>query len=360
MSTLSHVSQSSADRAMPIPSGDTLPPQHVEQLVPWTEDHFRNFGKRFQKGSHRLAETGLFTDEALAELIDSYPRHLLQAFVMGVDPTQMHDNKPVDTTGISGADVIEAVKNGRLWFKLLRIHEWKGPYAETVFQLYEELAKNVPGFHPLTIGAILFFGSTASQVYFHIDAKPNMLWHIRGHKNFWLYPALDTSLVSQKCLEEVYGMVTDEDVPFKAEFDQRATLFDLGPGDVLSWPHNSPHRVMVTEGMSVSLGTLHESEESFRRSYVIGANALLRAKLGIRNPSMAERGVMPTAKSFLFRAARRAGAIKPQTPKQYETSFILDPKGSLGVRKLPKPVLTEFAKGPQGKAAWRRPGDGSA
>jgi len=321
--------------------------RRVEELVPWSKGDFQQFGRRFQKGRHRLADTGLFSDEALARLIDAYPRHLLQAFVMGVDPTHMEDNIPVDTKGVRGADAIEAVKRGRLWFKLLRIHEWKGPYAETIHQLYQELAQRSPGFKPLTTGAVLFFGSTGSQVYFHLDAKPNMLWHIRGRKRFWMYPALDTNLVSQKCLEDVYNMVTDEDVPFREEFDKRATVFELDPGDVLSWPHNSPHRVMVTEGMSVSLGTLHETEESFRRSYVICANALLREKLGIQNLSMAERGLVPSAKAFMFRAARRVGVISKSAPrKDYRTSYILDPTGDLGVRRLAQPVPTEFSRGP--------------
>jgi Cupin-like domain len=324
----------------------------VEELVPWSEEDFRQFGRRFQKGRHRLADTGLFSDEALARLIDAYPRHLLQAFVMGVDPRHMEENIPVDTKGVRGADAIEAVKRGRLWFKLLRIHEWKGPYAETIYQLYQELARRSPGFKPLTTGAVLFFGSTGSQVYFHLDAKPNMLWHIRGRKRFWLYPALDTSLVSQKCLEDVYNMVTDEDVPFREEFDKRATMFELEPGDVLSWPQNSPHRVMVTEGMSVSLGTLHETRESFRRSYVICANALVRDKLGMQNLSMAERGLVPSVKAFMFRVVRRLGLVSKAAPrKDYRTSYILDPTGELGVRRLAQPVQTEFSRGPSAPAA---------
>jgi hypothetical protein len=332
-----------ADRASP-----KVKSEPVSSLVPWSDEEFRQFGRRFQKTRHRLCETGLFTDEALARLIDSYPRHLLQAFVMGVDPTHMEENLPVDTRGVAGADVLEAVKRGRLWFKLLRIQAWEGPYADLVERLYKELAQHSPGFNALTTGAVLFFGSTGSQVYFHVDSKPNMLWHIRGRKNFWLYPPLDTALVPQKCLEDVYNMVTDEDVPFSDEFDQRASLFELSPGDALSWPHNSPHRVLVTEGMSVSLGTLHETDDSVRRTHVICANALLRAKLGLKNPSMAERGLLPSAKAFMFRAARRAGLVPKSPPhKAYKTPYVLDPSGPLGVRQLAEPVLTEFAQGPQ-------------
>lgn len=324
----------------------------VDVLVPWSSEEFSQFGRCFQKTRHRLTDTGLFSDDALARLIDAYPRHLLQAFVMGVDPAHMEENMPVDTTGVSGADAIEAVKRGRLWFKLLRIHEWQGPYADIIDRLYLELARGSAGFKPLTKSGVLFFGSTASQVYFHVDSKPNMLWHIRGRKRFWLYPALDTHLVSQKCLEDVYNMVTDEDVPFRSEFDKHASVFDLDPGDALSWPQNSPHRVVVTEGMSVSLGTMHDTGDSLRRTYVIGANALLRQHVGIQTPSMSERGVIPTIKALMLRAARRAGVVPRAAPrKAYQTSYVLDPTGTLGVHRLAEPILTEFAQGPKTPAA---------
>jgi hypothetical protein len=318
-------------------------------LLTWSQEEFRHFGRRFQKTRHRLGDTGLFTDSALVRLIDEYPRHLLQAFVMGSDPARMDENLPVDTTGVTGAAAIEAVKRGRLWFKLLRIQDWRGPYATVVRQLYDELARQSPGFMPLTLGAVLFFGSTASQVYFHVDSKPNMLWHIRGRKRFWLYPALDTDLVTQEALEDVYTMVTDEDVPFRAEFDRRATLFELEPGDALSWPHNSPHRVEVTEGMSVSLGTLHETATSIRRSHVVCANALLRKKLGLQSLSMNEHGFGALAKSFGVRAARRLGIGAAAPHKPYRTSYLVDPDERLGVRELPEVVFTEFARGPQRK-----------
>ena len=315
----------------------------MSNWFPGPRDHGPVFGRQFLKSPHRLAETGLFDDDALARLIDAYPRHRLLAFATGTDPTNMRELVPVDTAGVSGADVIEALQRGRLWFKLLRIQEWAGPYADVVDRLYRELEAMAGGFRALTKNAVLFFGSTGSQVYYHFDAKPNMLWHIRGRKRFWLYPALNTDLVSQKALEDVYTMTTDEEVPYDPKFDAYAAEFDLGPGDVLSWPQNSPHRVLVTEGMSVSLGTLHDTADSLRRSHVICANAMLR-QVGFGNLSMAERGPMPAAKEFLYRAARKTGATRPRPIKPYVTSLVIDPAS--GVRVLSEPRLTEFARGP--------------
>ncbi len=57
-------------------------------------------------------------------------------------------------------------------------------------------------------------------------------------------------------------------VTLGSEFDAYATQFDLEPGDVLSWPQNSPHRVHVVEGLSVSISSFHQTERSAPRIYL--------------------------------------------------------------------------------------------
>ncbi len=44
-----------------------------------------------------------------------------------------------------------------------------------------------------------------------------------------------------------------EKVPYETGFDQHATVFDLKPGDVISWPHLCPHRIDNQEDLNVSL-----------------------------------------------------------------------------------------------------------
>jgi hypothetical protein len=72
----------------------------------------------------------------------------------------------------------------------------------------------------------------------------------------------------------------------------------------------------------------------------------------VRNPSMVEEGVVASSKAFMLRAARRAGLVAKSAPrKPYRTSYVLDPESNLGVRRLPEPVLTEFAQGPRSASA---------
>ena len=74
----------------------------------WNATMSDRFGKDTILFNHRLRETGLFTEEALAELIERYPAEHYNINTMGFDPAN-----PVWREGevgdVSGADTIAAV-----------------------------------------------------------------------------------------------------------------------------------------------------------------------------------------------------------------------------------------------------------
>src|SRR5262245_25691679 len=88
---------------------------------------------------HRLHETTLFGDDALASLMDRYPRERLQVFTMGTNPLDNSQWAPVDTAGVSGADMLRAAAAGRLWIKLMRIDLVDKDYAQLMQSAYEEI-----------------------------------------------------------------------------------------------------------------------------------------------------------------------------------------------------------------------------
>jgi hypothetical protein len=330
----------------------TVKPTWPGDLIPDAPEELAGLGKRFMKTRHRLHQTELFSEEALIRLIDSYPRHLLQAFTMGADPEKMEDLQPVDTAGVTGRDIFEALKIGRLWFKLLRIYQWRGPYANVIGQVYGELQEKCPSFKPVDYSANLLFGSPGSLVYFHADGKPNMLWHICGKKRFWLYPAGNTRLVSQESMEDIFENVQDEEVPYTTEFDRYAEQFDLEAGDLLSWPQNSPHRVCVTEGVSVSITTFYQTDESVRRGHIYGANRLLRQTLKVRSLSTKESGPGAFVKETMYRACRRTGLLKEYPARKYLAKCRIDPSGPGGISEINGgPVVTEFSQAALGIGA---------
>jgi hypothetical protein len=104
-------------------------------------------------------------------------------------------------------------------------------------------------------------------------------------------------------MEDIFAHVVDEEAPYRLEFDEKAVIFDLRPGEVISWPLNAPHRVTNIEAVNVSLSTLHVTEDSDRRKLVYCANRLLRrCAVGIASRSDRPRKlvVSPMPSSWLI------------------------------------------------------------
>lgn len=315
------------------------------RLVPWTGQQALVYGQQPLLAKHRLHELELFGDAALLDLLENYPRTRLQAFTMGTDPLNRKDWQPVDTAGASGRDLFAAMTSGRLWFNVLQVHLVDRRYRDLIERLYGELSEQCPGFSPCGMQCTLIISSPTSLVYYHADANPNLLWQLRGTKRIWVYPPGDKSLIDQEFMEDIFANFADEEVPYRAEFDQKASIFDLNPGEVLSWPQNAPHRVTNLKGVNVSLSTVHKTEESDRRSLVYCANRLLRRSYRIPVWSTKETGVVSYLKRLGYRVSRRAGLVHTPPRRAYVTDLRIDPNSLNGFSALPDgPVLTEFSR----------------
>ena len=240
-------------------------------------------GAEFVVGRHRLAdaactEGALFTDESIAALLDDYPSELLFALTMGTDPERMEENERLDHAGITGHELLTAVRKGRIWCNITNVDRVDSRFRALTDRLYGEITEQAPGFASTETHATLLVSSPGAMVYFHVDGPPSFLWHVRGHKRVWVYPALDPSVLPRALLEDVFAGTRQEYVPYRNEFDQVAMVHDLMPGEVAMWPQNAPHRVANLGDLNVSLVTDHYTRAARRRARVYTANRFLRVK----------------------------------------------------------------------------------
>lgn len=312
----------------------------------WTDDEYASFGTKPQVSQHSYHDLPLFREESLIDLLDNFPRKWLQAFTMGTDPVRNEEWKTVDIDlDTSGADMWRAVQNGRLWLNITHIEEASQAYADLIKAMYEQLDKHCPHLQgPKSAYSVLLISSPNAQVYYHLDAEPNMLWHIRGQKKFWIYPEMDFRFAPQRFIEDIYAAEMDENLPYSAEFDEQAFHCVLNPGEVASWPHNGPHRIQNID-MNVSLATSYYTPTIYKRQYVQLANRHLLRNLGIKNRSIAENGAIPSLKRLSFRAINKISPFKPGTGRAdvYVTDLLLDPDSPLGIRKLAEAKPTVFS-----------------
>ena len=292
-----------------------------------------DFGARPLVATHDLEHHELFTDEALAELLDRFPRQHLYALTMGSDPTRADENRLAIHDGVSGAELLRAVKNGRLWLNVTRVDRADARYRALIDELYTRLAARVPGFKPTRSQGTLLISSPHAMVYYHADAPASVLWHIRGHKRIWIYPSLDERYMKREFLEGIFAGVRHEYLPYDPAFDDAAVSYELKPGQWVTWPHNAPHRITNLGSVNVSLATEYFTAATQRRQRVYTANHFFRTRLHAKNIGARETGTAASLKTLVHRVANRFGLARLEY-RQHVPAMRIDADAPGGVVAL--------------------------
>ena len=264
----------------------------------------------------------MFCDEGLVQVLDAYPRDKLGVFTMGEDPVAWTSWKRGTAEGLSGADLLEAVKTGRIWLNLREVNSVMESYAGLAREIFGDI-EGYTGIKTFRHDVGLLISSPNAQVFYHLDATPVTLWQIRGEKRMWVYPRR-APFVTDEAIERIVLRETAEQFAYQPEFDQGAEVRDLTPGVMVSWPQNAPHRLVNGPMLNVSLSIEYLTPEALLRANLIYANGVLRRRLGAR-PRLRE-GYGP-ANLAKFGLARAAKALKLQRPVSTKLgpSFRLEP-----------------------------------
>jgi hypothetical protein len=301
----------------------------VTGLVTLTAEQRAVFGKKIVVASHALADNPLFSDSHLIHLLDNYPREYLFVLTMGSELEKPDENLSVAYEGFSGEELLRAVKRGRLWVNATRADLASRELRELVGELYAGLSEECPNFAADDVRATVLISSPRALVYYHMDGNPSLLWHVRGKKRVWVYPALDDRVMSRTLIEDIFASATHEYAPYSHTFDVHATELDLMPGSVASWPQNAPHRVTNLEGLNVSLSTEHWTPDAQRRARVYQANRFLRLKTGYHPRSTKERGLVSLGKVLTWKALSKLG-VTAAGDKRHVHRMRLDPDAERG------------------------------
>lgn len=287
---------------------------------------------------HALSSTGLFDDDALARLLDDYPANDIHVTTMtaGAGPDEPISSWRVGTTaGLSGREIMTAVSRGQLWVNVKRLAENSPTYKTILSDLYQKLADHLHCEPPKWQRATLLISSPRASVYYHADSIPNVLWHIRGEKKVFVYPYDNPHFASPEEIEMICSGEAEEQLKYKADFEASAQCFQLRPGQAVTWPQHSPHRVINTQGLNVSLSTEHITPEARRKVNLYRGNRVLR-KMGVqprinRPDSLAGRTkqALGVYHSAMKKVRRKAPISFKLTP-----TFRVDPSAELGYRDI--------------------------
>ena len=296
-------------------------------------------GRGVLRAPHRLGALDLFSDDGLVALFDRHPPHDLHLHTMGDSP-EVQEWRRGERGDLSGADLLRAVKQGRLWVIGLRVFRHDPEYRALVEALYGDLSRHAPDFRPFNLSANLLVSSPGAQVYYHADAAPTVLWHVRGRKRLFLYPAEDERFISRADLEAIFAGRRGEEIPFRSEYDRGAAIYDLEPGEFLAWPQSAPHRIENLDGLNVSLSTEYYTPDTNLRQAVYNANLYFRERWGLPCRATRIEGAGAWAKANAYRVLRRVAP--PRTAAVSVTapvSFRADPNAPRGFVDLAGPAV---------------------
>ncbi len=293
------------------------------------------FSKHIITEKHNLHKHELFSDEALADLIEKMPRknyHVNTHDLVNIHKSTWRDGELGD---LSGADILKAVRNGHIWINLQRPWEAVPAYRKVLDQIFAEMQSNVPNFKtiPNKNSMTILISSPKIKVFYHCDLPGQALWQIRGRKRVWIYPNTEPFLQNHNLEEIILGRAEEHGINYEEWFDEYATILDLEPGVMTHWPLYGPHRVENLDVMNVSVATEHWTTQ-LRNTYAVHyANGLLRNNLGLKNLSN------PTAGLGLYSRLALAGfhklsGLRNLKKVKFNVNFQVDPTQKLGFKDI--------------------------
>lgn len=268
---------------------------------------------------HDLIQKGWGTDEHLAEVLDRYPADLFDINLYDYDDQGQVSLRTGARGRLSGEDLLEAIKQGRLWVNLRGVDDVLPEFWADAMGEFAKIQATYPGMRAVTNAGQLILSSPAARVPYHFDAAGVVLFHLRGRKRIFVYPGDETHL-PERSMEQVVARQTTEELPYTRAFETDATVIDLNPGEALTWPLYAPHRVENLDRFCVSLSMDFQTWSSRMRNGALYTNAVLRSR-GARPRQTEVMGQSELAARWAASLAlRRMGALKSKL-KDFERDF---------------------------------------
>ena len=302
------------------------------------------FGQRPIKVQHELQHGTLFDNGALIELLTRYPRERIRVWWAGTDPTQLADWQPVDTTGVSGAEMFTCLMKGRLWINLQRVDLVDDRFARLSQGLYSSLSAQCPQFKTDYVHSYVLLSSPKAFVYLHLDSYENFFWCVRGGKTFHLYPPNDRRMVSQALMEDICAGA-DDFFPYNPSFEALRQVYQVVPGEMMSWPQPSSHQVFNNDEINIGYGTFHGTSQGHRYVLDFTASRYFRDHWPQLHGPVRHDTLAALLRRNAYRVARRLGVVSEPPATLFWACLRLDPAAPEGIVVLDDgPILAECSR----------------
>lgn len=276
----------------------------------------QNFPHHGFKITHQLCDQPEFRLERLVQLAQRLPDNQVEYYSGKVDVNQDPGKHPKN--GLSLVETIRRIEECGSWLVLKNVQSdpaYGALLRNVLDQVYGKLEGGALGpdfrnFHREE--AFIFVSSPNSVTPYHLDEEHNFLAQIRGTKEISMWDPKDRTVMPEEQIEymlQVYhGEGYHRNMEFKEEFQQRATVHKLTPGEALHFPVGAPHWVKNGPEVSISFSLTFRSEMSRRQAVVYFMNRKLRNK-NMRPTPPGESPMRDALKYGVFEASGQASRV---------------------------------------------------
>lgn len=295
------------------------------------EDVAQSFGSRPLSFGHNLHEREMFSDRGLERLLEEYPRDGFNIYTMNDDP---HTGKRVFRKGTvgdtSGAEILQAIRAGRLWLNLRAVNRHLDEYHALCREMFGGLEALVPDLRTFRRDCGVLISSPKARVFYHLDIPLVTLWQLQGEKTLHVYPPSEP-FVSDRQIEAIVLREKEEEIDYQPCFERHAVRYDLKPGMMVTWPQNAPHRIDNSDSLNVSLSCEFQTMASLVRANALYTNGVLRRKFGL-SPTLAHSGPLGNYTRAGLARMMKALNTRKLFEKAVPVTFIVDPAEEVGFR----------------------------
>jgi hypothetical protein len=178
-------------------------------------------------------------------------------------------------------EVVESLENQEAWISLHHIEhqpEYREGLEAAICDILRLTRRNL--FAQIKkFDTILFITSPRRRTPYHLDRECSWLFQIRGDKDIHLFPRTDEEILPAEELER-YWARDNSAGRYKPQYEDRAMVFALRPGNGVHIPVNVPHWLENKDNISISLNINFHFHDSVMGN-VWKANYYLR-RAGLR------------------------------------------------------------------------------
>jgi len=290
------------------------------------------FGADLGVYQHTLHQNPLFSDSALIQILDSYPRKKIEIYTLGADEKSIDKSRRGSAEDLNGMQLLDAVKKGRIWLELRGANKVTPAYQQIADKMFAELHQMHHGLTTFSHDIGLVISSPGLQDFYQFDRQFTALFQVRGEKALRVWDPCEPYISDEHLESQALTGLTPA-IEFNPIWNQDAQAVALKPGIMATWAQNSPYRLVNSDALNVTLTACFLTPAALLRSNIIYGNATVRNKFGLAQRLTAAPTPFNLVKMGLGRIAEQLNWF-PRSIKARAITFRVEPAAPNAVREI--------------------------